>query len=249
MGFLRDVGKFAGKATGTVIGGAVNVVGDVTGSKFIKEVGDGVKKASEFAGDTVGQVADGAWNTASGLIQEDKHKKDQGLNDMADSIGRTAKGVYQTAKNTYHSGKSTYEGIKEGDDIKVKQGLRNIGKTVAIGTLAVGVIDLVDGADGTDSVTDQQNVADAGKEGSSNVHQVQPHVAQAEAAPSIETSEQPGTHHVQPHYVEGHWRDGVWIDGYWRDGDGDTSVNLSEEEGGGYIRTDADGNPTNNLNS
>ena len=27
MGFLRDVGKFAGKATGTVIGGAVNVVG------------------------------------------------------------------------------------------------------------------------------------------------------------------------------------------------------------------------------
>ena len=232
MGFLRDVGKFAGKATGTVIGGAVNVVGDVTGSKFIKEVGDGVKKASEFAGDTVGQVADGAWNTATGLIQEDKQKKDQGLNDMADSIGRTAKGVYQTAKNTYHSGKSTYEGMKEGDDIKVKQGLRDIGKTVAIGTLAV-----------------HQNSANSGTEGASNVHQVQPHVAQAEGASSIETSEQPGTHHVQPHYVEGHWRDGVWIDGYWRDGDGNTSVNLSEEEGGGYVRTDADGNPSNNLNS
>ena len=60
---------------------------------------------------------------------------------------------------------------------------------------------------------------------------------------------QPGTHHVQPHWVEGHWRDGVWIEGCWRDGDGNTAVNLSEEDGGGYLRTDADGNPINNLNS
>ncbi|MGQ4668588.1 hypothetical protein AB3Z07_12825 [Metabacillus halosaccharovorans] len=249
MGFLRDLGKFAGKATGTVIGGAVNVVGDVTGSKFIKEVGDGVKKASEFAGDTVGQIADGAWNTASGMIQDDKSKIDQGLNDMGDSVGRTTKGVYHTAKNTYHSGKSTYEGFRDGDDTKIKQGLRDIGKTVAIGTLAVGVIDLVDGVDGGDPSTNNQNMAEGGTEGSSNVHQVQPHVAQTDVATSADTTEQPGTHHVKPHWVEGHWRDGVWIDGYWRDGDGNTAVNLTEAEGGGYLRSDADGNPNNNLNS
>ncbi|TXC78494.1 DUF3892 domain-containing protein [Metabacillus litoralis] len=249
MGLLRDLGKFAGKATGTVIGGAINVVGDVTGSKFINEVGDGVKKASEFAGDTVGQIADGAWNTASGLIQDDKHKMDQGLNDMGDSVGRTAKGVYHTAKNTYGSGKTAYEGFRDGDDIKVKQGLRDIGKTVAISTLAVGMVDLVDGADGGDPASSTQNMADAGTEGVSNVQYAETHVAQTEVASTTETPEQPGTHQVQPHWVEGHWRDGVWIEGYWRDGDGNTAVNLSEEDGGGYLRTDADGNPTNNLNS
>ncbi|APH04969.1 hypothetical protein [Bacillus weihaiensis] len=244
MGFLRDVGKFAGKATGTVIGGAVNVVGDVTGSKFIQDVGDGVKKASEFAGDTVGQVADGAWNTASGLIQEDKHKKDQGINDVAESIGRTAKGVYQTAKATYNSGKSTYEGYREGDDNKVRQGLRDIGKTVAVGAIAVGVVDLIDGADDSDTVTDHQHMAGGGTDGETNAEHHPSHELQAE-----EPSTHPGTHHVEPHYVDGHWRDGVWIDGYWRDGDGDTSINLSEEEGGGYFRADADENSTTHLKS
>ncbi|WP_169908319.1 DUF3892 domain-containing protein [Metabacillus halosaccharovorans] len=68
-------------------------------------------------------------------------------------------------------------------------------------------------------------------------------------ATSDDTTEQPGTHHVKPHWVEGHWRDGVWIDGYWRDGDGNTAVNLTEADGGGYLRSDADGNPNNNLKS
>ncbi|WP_139367362.1 hypothetical protein [Metabacillus halosaccharovorans] len=88
---------------------------------------------------------------------------------MGDSVGRTAKGVYHTAKNTYHSGKSTYEGFRDGDDTKIKQGLRDIGKTVAIGTLAVGVIDLVDGVDGGDPSTNNQNMAEGGTEGTSNV--------------------------------------------------------------------------------
>jgi len=33
----------------------------------------------------------------------------------------------------------------------------------------------------------------------------------------------------------------------WQDGDGDTSVNLTQGGGGGYIRTKLDGDPTNNL--
>lgn len=43
MSFLRELGRFSGKAAGFVIGGAVNMVGEATGSKFIKEVGDGLQ--------------------------------------------------------------------------------------------------------------------------------------------------------------------------------------------------------------
>lgn len=45
------------------------------------------------------------------------------------------------------------------------------------------------------------------------------------------------TEFVDPHYVRGYYRaDGTYVEGYWRDGDGDTSIDLSKEEGGGYIR-------------
>ena len=61
-------------------------------------------------------------------------------------------------------------------------------------------------------------------------------------------NDDPGTHHVKPHWVEGYTRaDGTYVGGYWRDGDGDTSVDLDEDEGGGYIRSNPDGDPTNNL--
>jgi hypothetical protein len=37
------------------------------------------------------------------------------------------------------------------------------------------------------------------------------------------------------------------VEGYWRDGDGNTTVDRSVEQGGGYERSNPDGNPTNNL--
>lgn len=245
MGFLRDLGKFSGKAAGFVVGGAVNVVGDVTGSKFIKEVGEGVKKASEFAGDTLGQVADGAWNTTTGMIQKDDRKVEQGLNDIGNSVSRTAKGVYETAKGTYHNGKDVYEGFKYNDDEKIKSGVKNIAKTVAVGALAVGVVDLVDGVDVGDPTGNQQNLAD----GSVDTNSVASHSGGVQVASGLETSEDPAVHHVKPHEVSGYTRaDGTYVEGYYRDGDG-PNTQLTEQQGGGYLRTNADGTIQNNLNS
>lgn len=46
-----------------------------------------------------------------------------------------------------------------------------------------------------------------------------------------------GESFVNPHEVDSYTRaDGTVVDGYWRDGDGDTSVDLTKEEGGGYFR-------------
>jgi len=237
MGFLRGVGKYSGKAAGFVIGGTVNVVGDITGIKFLNEVGDGVKSASEFAGDTLGQAADGVWNTASGFIQNDEDKKDRGLSDMGGSVSRTAKGVYQTAKHTYVNGKDVYTGFKTDDDSLIKSGFSGIAKTVAIGVLAVGAIDLVDGADS--DTTDKTQMADGGNE-STPVNQP----VQSEVAAS--TTGEPGTHHVDAHWVDGYSRaDGTYVEGYWRDGDGNTAVDQTE----GYVRSNPDGTTENNLKS
>ncbi|WP_423408357.1 hypothetical protein AABM38_22360 [Heyndrickxia sp. MSNUG] len=58
----------------------------------------------------------------------------------------------------------------------------------------------------------------------------------------------PGLHFVNPHHVQGYTRsDGTVVDDYWRDGDGDTSDDLTVDEGGGYDQTNPDGDLTNNL--
>lgn len=42
---------------------------------------------------------------------------------------------------------------------------------------------------------------------------------------------------VKQHLVEWYTRaDGTNVDEFWRDGDGNTSVDLTEDEGGGYFR-------------
>ncbi|MBB6177314.1 hypothetical protein HNQ82_002147 [Anoxybacillus tengchongensis] len=276
MGFFRGLGRFAGKATGTVIGGAVNVVGELTGSEWVKEVGNGVKKASEFTGDTFGQVLDGVWDTAAGIANKDEKKIEKGLEHIGESVSRTVKGVYYTAKHTYENGKEVYEGIRDNDENKLKNGLAEIAKTAAVGMLAVGVVDIIDGADYAGSIEGDIKSMDMDDD---TLHQTVNHVGTAENNVGnlgkidfvgkedwIESNgdwmskedenetyleeveeESTGIHHIRPHWVDGYWREGQWIEGYWRDGDGNTGVNLTEEQGGGYIRTNPDGNPGNNL--
>jgi hypothetical protein len=56
------------------------------------------------------------------------------------------------------------------------------------------------------------------------------------------------THFVNPHHVDGYFRnDGTYVEGYYRDGDGNPAIDRPVEQGGGYIRSNPDGNPFNNL--
>lgn len=98
MGFIRKSGKLLGQTAGFVLGEPIKFVGKKLGSELIADIGDGVKKASMFAGDTVGQVAGGVYDTAAGLIGKDEQQKSQGLGEIGDAIGRTARGVVQTGK-------------------------------------------------------------------------------------------------------------------------------------------------------
>ncbi|WP_413305814.1 hypothetical protein AA0X95_04460 [Bacillus sp. 1P10SD] len=237
MGLFRDIGTFAGKVAGVVIGGPIQVVGELTGVDLIEDIGKGVQKASTIAGETLGTFTDGAVGTVSGIIQEDPAKRDEGLSSMGNAIGTTAKGVYTTVKITLKNGADVIGGAMDGDMDTVKRGATGIVKTVAVGALAIGVVDFIDGADGIDLNADA-DVADADYNSDSGVHLVEPHTVNSD----------PGAHHVDPHYVNGYVRsDGTEVSGYWRDGDGDSSTHLTAEQGGGYIQTNPDGVETNNI--
>lgn len=222
LGLFRGIGKGLGEIAGTVVGGPIKFVGEVTGAKLLEDIGDGVKGASSFAGDTLGTFTDGAVNTVSGIVQADSSKRGEGLNEMGDALGRTAKGIYHTAKNVVQNGEKVVVGAIDGDMDKVKKGGAGIITTVAVGALAIGVIDVLDGADGADANTD--------------------------VALDQPDNQNSGIHEVKPHHVEGYTRaDGTVVADYYRDGDGNPNTQLTEDQGGGYERSNPDEDPNNNL--
>ncbi|MEY8740038.1 hypothetical protein AB9M62_10945 [Bacillales bacterium AN1005] len=195
MSFLKGLGQFAGEVTGKVLGGSVRVVGEIAGSSYIKEIGNGVEKATINTGKTVGQLVSGTYDLASGAIRKDQTAIDTGLSDLGDAVTHTAKGVVISAKYVYKGGKDVVVGLKDEDMDRAKIGAKNLIAAAAVTTLAIGLVDAIDGVDSMES------------------------------AESVELIENPNTHDVTPHQVEGYTRaDGTHVESYFRDGDGDTSI-------------------------
>lgn len=153
MGVFRKIGKGVGTIGGGLIGGTTKLAGKAVGSKWkgagewLEEVGDSVQSASKTALDNAGQFVDGAVQSTYGAIKKDEQVKQQGLHDLKDSAGKTVKGIGSAVKYTAQNAGITYKGLKNGDKEEVLEGLKNIGKVVAVSGLAIGVVDLIDGAD------------------------------------------------------------------------------------------------------
>ena len=86
MSFFKGLGHFAGEVTGKVIGGSVRVVGELTGSNFVKEIGDNVEKATIIAGRTAGNLASGVYDTTAGLITSDEEQSSNGMKDISGAV-------------------------------------------------------------------------------------------------------------------------------------------------------------------
>ncbi|MFC5588746.1 hypothetical protein ACFPRA_07605 [Sporosarcina soli] len=217
MSFLKGLGSLVGGVVGEVVGGTVKVVGEVTNSDFVREIGDGVKHASYFAGEKLGEAASGTWDIASGIITQDQDKLDDGLSDMGKAIGDTARAAGHTICNVVENGTDVVGGLLDGDNERLKDGAKGIVKVGVVGALSFGVIDLIDGGDVTHA--DPTMTASPSVPGLDTTPNAEP----ALPAENISLVENPNSHHVEPH-----WRtlsDGTEI---WVDGDGDSSVNTYE---------------------
>lgn len=226
MGFFKELGSLVGTVTGAVIGGAVSVVGEVTDCDLIKDIGEGVFKTSVAAGNLVGQAADGATGIVGGIIAQDEHAVNKGIEEFGDATGKvivgTVAGVGNIAKNTLEA----VEGVIEGDEQKALEAGKALVKVAAVSALAIGVADYLDivGTDGVDLVDHDMDMSDVGDL-------------------DIDMDDMTdGEHFVEPHYVDSYVRsDGTFVEGFWRDGDGNTNIDLTVDQGGGYMRTNPRG--------
>ena len=148
MRLLKGIGNAAGELTGLVLGGTVRVVGELTGSNFVKEIGDGVEKTSRFAGRTVGDLASGTWDTAAGLLAREQARRKEGMQDLGAADNATVKGTGQVLTGMAENAGNVAKGIAGKDKELLKHGVKGLVYTAAVGAIAVGVVDVLDGPDG-----------------------------------------------------------------------------------------------------
>ncbi|WP_052728240.1 HNH endonuclease [Domibacillus tundrae] len=152
MGIGRIAGKGAGWAAGSVLGGAVKLAGKATKQDWLEEAGTSVKNASTSALETAGQLIDGGVGLTAGAIRKDEEQKKRAMNDVKESAGRTVKGVAGTVKYSAVNAAEVVKGAASGDRDQAISGLKNLGKVVVTATVAVGVIDLMDGMDTAEAI-------------------------------------------------------------------------------------------------
>ncbi|BAU27099.1 hypothetical protein DFP93_104187 [Aneurinibacillus soli] len=217
MGFLKSLFSGAGEIVGGVVGGAIELVGEATNSDFIKEVGTGVYHATSKTGEIVGNIANGAVDVIEGVVTSNERQVENGFDEIldtaADTVSNVGKGLVHVAETSINA----IENLIDGDTDAAVEAGKNLAKVAAVGIFAVGVVDLVDGADGVVSAAE--------------IDPAEGHEVPIVENTDVQLLENPNEHHVSPH-----WRtlpDGTEI---WVDGDGDSSVNTN----GGWTQSNPD---------
>ncbi|MGX8237145.1 HNH endonuclease [Exiguobacterium undae] len=144
MAFIKQAFRITGQITGTVIGTPVKLIGKQIGSEFIEDIGNTVKTASVNTGTLLGAAAEGTWNTASGFVQKDEDKIQEGLDELKRTGYQGARGISQAVTSTVQSSRDVIGGIRDEDKERIIRGAKGLGKTVAVATLTVGVLDILD---------------------------------------------------------------------------------------------------------
>lgn len=110
------------------------------------------------------------------------------------------------------------DGIEEDDKTKVGKGLTFL----ILGGIGIGLVgDALDAFEGLENLGGQSHIAVPNMDISSI---------------GIEATDSSNIHFVEPHEVSGYvTQDGTVVEGYFRDGDGDTSIDMTVSEGGGYF--------------
>jgi len=220
MGFFDELGGILGDLGGFVVSSPIKIVGGITGSDFIKEIGDGVEKATANTGKSLGKLAGGVWDIGAGVITQDSNQLETGFNDIGRVVETTIKGVGTAIEGVIENGANVIDGVLDNDPEAFKRGAKGLIKTAAIATLAISVIDVVDGV-----FVDDIDVAEAADspeihtytEGGGLVTDIDHHGA------TDRTVENPNLHHVDPY-----WRHNADGTRTWVDGVADSNIHSTE---------------------
>lgn len=146
--------------TKKVVNEAVNFIEEATGENkltgAVREVGTSVIDVTNNTLHKVIEVADGSMDMIKGVVQGDDFTRDDGFNKIKDAVTETTEKIGSGIMLTLEAGGKTIEGLAEsgsaalnGGDIQVGldkaiDGATQVTTALAVGGLALGVVDVLD---------------------------------------------------------------------------------------------------------
>lgn len=203
------------------------IFGEVAGTA----IGGGVKLIGNATNnDFIKDVGEGVYHTSK---------------NSGEILGQLVEGTYTVAKSVI--GKDKDEAVKGLKDVGAATGRTVKGMGNGLKNTLVSGIDVVNGAINDDPEAMKRGASKLAKTaviGALSIGVLDAFDIIGDDEAGIDLAGGDDESFVNPHWVEGFVRsDGGIIDSYWRDGDGDTSINLSEADGGGFFRS----NPGNDA--
>lgn len=173
MSFLKNVGKGFGEGAGFLLGGSVKAAGKFINNDFIQEVGEAVDESMKNTGNIIGNVADGIAEVGIGSFDNDNSRRDKGFSDLGRTTKAVGSQIATAAGQIIEDAINTADGVIEGDLEKVKTSGRSLLKVALLSTVAIGIVDAVDGFETAE--TGSIAAIDSNQIENYNVHDVSPH--------------------------------------------------------------------------
>ncbi len=173
MSFLKNVGKGFGEGAGFLLGGSVKAAGKFINNDFIQEVGEAVDESMKNTGNIIGNVADGIAEVGIGTFDNDNSRRDKGFSDLGKTTKAVGSQIATAAGQIIEDAINTADGVIEGDLEKVKTSGRSLLKVALVSTVAIGIVDAVDGFETAE--TGSIAAIDSNQIENYNVHDVSPH--------------------------------------------------------------------------
>lgn len=124
-------------------------------------------------GNIIGNVADGIAEVGIGSFDNDNSRRDKGFSDLGRTTKAVGSQIATAAGQIIEDAINTADGVIEGDLEKVKTSGRSLLKVALLSTVAIGIVDAVDGFETAE--TGSIAAIDSNQIENYNVHDVSPH--------------------------------------------------------------------------
>lgn len=137
---IKKTGIIAGAVVGGVIGGTLSVIGKVSKTKFIDDLGESIVDSTILTGGIAGNIASGTTHLMSGAIQKEAAKVEEGKQDLKEAGGQVVGNFVTNTKTVLNQSGEILDGVKKRDGKKVVRATKTLAKIVAVGAITVGAV-------------------------------------------------------------------------------------------------------------
>lgn len=137
---IKKAAMIGSAVVGGTIGGAVSLIGKLSKSKFIDEIGESIVDSALLTGEIAGTAVQGAVKAVSGMITSDEASVKDGFSELQQA-GETVVGNFvNNVKLVTKSGSEIAGSVRKRDLKSAARGTKRLVKMISVGAITVGAM-------------------------------------------------------------------------------------------------------------